>query len=68
MELALIREIERDVELARLRHPQVDVQVLSPSVPLRVRPLDFDGSRLSALIDLGRADGRRCLAALGYPG
>jgi NTE family protein len=68
MELALIREIERDVELARLRHPTVDVEVLMPSVPLRVRPLDFDGSRLAGLIDLGRSDGRRCLATLGYPG
>jgi NTE family protein len=68
MELALIREIERDVELARLRHPTVDVEVLMPSAPLRVRPLDFDGSRLAGLIDLGRSDGRRCLATLGYPG
>jgi NTE family protein len=66
MELALTREIRRDVELARLRHPQVDVQVLAPSAPLRVRPLDFDGSRLGGLIDLGWADGRRCLEALGY--
>src|SRR5262249_11068340 len=41
MELALTREITRDVELARLRHPRVDVQVLAPSLPLRVRPLDF---------------------------
>jgi NTE family protein len=68
MELALIREIERDVELARLRHPTVDVEVLMPSAPLRVRPLDFDGSRLAGLIDLGLSDGRRCLATLGYPG
>src|SRR5262249_22414386 len=51
MELALTREIERDVELAQLRHPGVDVQVLTPSMPLRVRPLDFDGPRLAGLID-----------------
>jgi NTE family protein len=66
IELALAREIERDVELARLRHPRVDVQVLAPSSPLRVRPLDFDGARLGPLVELGRADGRRCLEALGY--
>jgi NTE family protein len=66
VELALTREIERDVELARRRHPRLDVQVLVPSSPLRVRPLDFDGSRLGSLIELGRADGRRCLEALGY--
>jgi predicted acylesterase/phospholipase RssA len=67
LELALAREISRDVELARFRHPRVDVQLLTPSSPLRVRPLDFDGARLEALIALGRDDGRRCLEALGYP-
>ena len=66
VELALTREIARDVELARYRHPGVDVQMLVPSAPLRVRPLDFDGTRLGALVELGRADGRRCLDALGY--
>jgi NTE family protein len=66
LELALTREIERDVELARLRHPQIDVQLLTPSTPLRVRPLDFDGARLAPLVDLGRADARRCLTTLGY--
>jgi NTE family protein len=66
VELTLSREIERDVELARHRHPEVDVQVLAPSAPLRVRPLDFDGARLDALIELGRADAVRCLDALGY--
>jgi NTE family protein len=68
MELALTREIQRDVELARLRDPGIDVQVLAPSAPLRTRPLDFDGTRLAGLVDLGLADGRRCLTALGYPG
>jgi NTE family protein len=68
VELALTREIERDVELARLRQPGVDVQVLAPSAPLRIRPLDFDGARLGPIVDLGRADGRRCLEALGYSG
>jgi predicted acylesterase/phospholipase RssA len=66
IELALAREIARDVELARHRYPGVDVQVLAPTAPLRVRPLDFDGARLGPLVDLGRADGRRCLDALGH--
>jgi NTE family protein len=66
MELALTREISRDVELARLRPPGVDVQLLTPSSPLRARPLDFDGARLESLIALGREDGRRCMEALGY--
>jgi len=66
LELALTREIARDVELARHRHPGVDVQVLAASTPLRVRPLDFDGARLGPLVELGQADGRRCLDALGY--
>ena len=68
VELALTREIGRDVELARYRHPMVDVQVLAPSTALRIRPLDFEGSRLSALVELGRTEGGRCLDALGYPG
>jgi NTE family protein len=66
VELALTREIARDVELARSRHPGVDVQVLTPSMPLRVRPLDFDGARLAPLVDLGRIDAERCLDVLGY--
>ena len=68
IELRMTREIERDVELARRRHPRVDVQVIVPSSPLRVRPLDFDGARLGSLIELGQVDGRRCLEALGYSG
>lgn len=66
VELALTREIARDVELGRYRHPGVDVQLLVPSAPLRVRPLDFDGARLGPLIELGRADAERCLDTLGY--
>jgi len=66
LELALSREILRDVELARLRHPLVDIQIVRPSQPLQVRPFDFDGERLGRLVDLGRADGLLCLDALGY--
>lgn len=67
-EIALAREIRRDVELARLRHPGTDVRLLRPSAPLRARPLEFDGSRLAGLVDLGRTDGLACLDALGHRG
>ncbi len=65
-EMALAREVLRDVELAGFRHPAVEIRVLRPSEPLRVRPLDFDGARLGRLVDLGRRDGLACLDALGY--
>ena len=65
-ELALAREVRRDVELARFRHPGVEIRVVQPSEPLRLRPLDFDGPRLASLVDLGRRDGLACLEALGY--
>ena len=64
-ELALTREVARDLELARYRYPGVDVRLLRPSVPLRLRPLDFEGQRLGPLVDLGRLDGLRCLDTLG---
>jgi NTE family protein len=65
-ELALAREVRRDVELARFRHPGVEIRVVQPSEPLRLRPLDFDGPRLASLVDLGRRDGLACLDGLGY--
>jgi NTE family protein len=65
-ELAQAREVRRDVELARFRHPGVEIRVVQPSEPLRLRPLDFDGPRLAALLDLGRRDGLACLDGLGY--
>jgi NTE family protein len=66
-ELALGREILRDVELARFRHPDVEIRVLQPSQPLRLRPLDFEGRRLTQLVDLGHRDGLACLDNLRYP-
>jgi NTE family protein len=65
-EIALAREILRDVELAGFRHPGVEIRVLRPSEPLALRPFDFDGERLGRLVDLGRRDGLACLEALGY--
>jgi hypothetical protein len=60
-EMAMIHQIRRDTELARLRYPAVDVQVLTPSAPLRLRPLDFEPAGLSRALDLGRADGTACV-------
>jgi NTE family protein len=65
VETAMLHQIRRDVELARLTHPDVDIQVLAPSAPLRVRPLEFDPEGLARLVDLGRADASGCLRAWG---
>jgi NTE family protein len=64
MELVMVHAIRRDVELARLRHPDVDVQLLTPSAPLALRPLDFDAERMTQALERGRADGRACLDTL----
>lgn len=65
LELAMIHAIRRDVELARLRHPDVDVQLLTPSAPLRLRPLDFHPDDLARALERGRADALTCLEAMG---
>lgn len=62
-ELMMIHQIRRDTELARLRHPAVDVQLLTPSSPLLLRPLDFDPDAMARLLALGRADALACLEA-----
>jgi hypothetical protein len=62
-ELVLIQQIRRDTELAQLRHPGVNVQLLAPSSPLLLRPLDFDANAMARLLALGRADGLACLEA-----
>ena len=62
-ELIMIQQIRRDTELARLRHPSVDVQLLTPSSPLLLRPLDFDPEAIARLLALGRADALACLDA-----
>jgi NTE family protein len=61
-ETAMAHQIRRDSELAGLRHPGVEVQIVSSSVPLPLRPLDFDPAGLGAAFDRGRADGVACLA------
>jgi predicted acylesterase/phospholipase RssA len=62
-ELMMTQQIRRDTELARLRHPAVDVQLLAPSAPLLLRPLDFDAEAMARLLALGRADALACLEA-----
>ena len=64
-ETAMVHQIRRDVELARLKYPAVDVQLLVPNVPLRLRPLDFDGAAMSRALEQGRADALACLAGWG---
>ena len=65
VETAMLHQIRRDVELARLTYPGVDVQTLAPSAPLRIRPLEFEPEELARLVDLGRADASACLRAWG---
>jgi NTE family protein len=60
-ETAMVHQIARDVELARRRHPDADIQVLTPSAPLDLRPLDFEPERLSRAFDRGVADARACV-------
>ena len=54
-------ETLRDAELARFKYPGVDVQVLTPGVPLQLRPLEFDQVGMAAALDRGRADALGCL-------
>ena len=60
-ETAMIHQIGRDTELARLRHPAVEVQLLAPTAPLRLRPLEFDPVGMGEALARGRADALRCL-------
>ena len=41
-EMSMIHQTRRDTELARFRHPDVEIQMLTPAAPLGLRPLDFD--------------------------
>jgi len=60
-ETAMIHQVRRDTELARLRHPAVEVQLLAPTAPLRLRPLEFDPVGMGEALARGRADALRCL-------
>jgi len=39
------------------------VQLLTPSAPLLLRPLDFDADAMARLLALGRADALACIEA-----
>jgi NTE family protein len=66
-ETLMIHQIRRDTELARLKYPDVEIQLLAPSTALALRPLDFDGERLAGAIALGQRDGAACLEAWRRP-
>jgi NTE family protein len=61
-EMGMIHQIQRDVELARLRFPAVELHVLTPSAPLGLRPLDFDPTAIARALERGRADAAACLS------
>jgi len=63
-EMSMIHQIRRDTELARLKYPQVDVQLLSPSMPLLARPLDFDTAAITRMLERGQLDALTCLETL----
>jgi NTE family protein len=64
-EMAMVNQIERDTELARLKYPAVEIGLLTPSAPLALRPLEFDPVGIARAIELGKADALACLATPG---
>jgi NTE family protein len=61
-EMGMIHQIRRDVELARLKFPGVELHLLQPSAPLALRPLDFDPAGIARVLERGRADALACLS------
>jgi NTE family protein len=64
-ETSMIHQILRDTELARLKYPDADVQLLIPSAPLALRPLEFEAGGIARALTLGRADAAACLRRWG---
>lgn len=64
-ELGMTTQIRRDVELARLKHPGVEVHLLAPTASLDLRPLEFDPPGVARALERGKADGFACLTELG---
>src|SRR5262245_15126437 len=58
----MVLQVLRYADRGRLRH-RVDVQLVEPSAPLLLRPLDFESGALGDAIARGRADGARCVDA-----
>lgn len=65
-EMAMTYQIQRDVELGRLKYPRVEIQLLTPSSPLLLRPLQFEPAALARALEQGKSDGLACLKRLGY--
>lgn len=65
-ETAMLHQIHRDIELARLKHPAIDIQLLTPSAPLKLRPLEFDHDGITRALALGRADAQACFDTLSH--
>jgi NTE family protein len=61
-EMGMIHQIRRDVELARLKFPGVELHLLQPSAPLALRPLDFEPAGIARALERGRADALACLS------
>src|SRR5258705_8582340 len=66
-EMGMIHQIRRDVELARLKYPGVEVHLLQPSAALALRPLDFDQAGIARALERGRADALACLSGWATP-
>jgi len=66
IEMMIASGVARDTELARLRHPGVEIQVIRPSAPLGIRPLEFRPEEAQRAIEQGRRDALACLERLGY--
>ena len=64
-EMGMIHQIRRDVELARFKFPGVEVELLTPSAPLALRPLEFDPAGMARALERGRADAVACLSGWG---
>jgi NTE family protein len=60
-ETAMVHQIRRDVELARLKYPTLDLQLVVPTAPLGLRPLDFEAAAMSRALERGRADALACV-------
>lgn len=65
-EMGMTHQILRDVELARFKHPRVEIHLLAPTSPLHLRPLEFDPVAMARALEQGKSDGQACLSRLGY--
>jgi NTE family protein len=64
-ETSMVHQIRREVELARFQHPGVEIQLLTPTSPLSLRPFEFDGAEMNRALERGRADALACVARWG---